>query len=199
VKCAAFLLLLGACTSAPSDLKPSLLVYERRDTLFVQAYFDDDPGVDVSATFRGRTLTVAHQGGGSYGAELALESALATDEPVEMEVAGISMTITAPAAIEPVEIPLFVSRSHAETIRWNAGADPMWWYVDSRCVSGRGDIAPDTTSKTFTPADWHVHDGATCTTELTLDRYRTTEVDPAFAGGSLTFSRDVLTSFASMP
>jgi hypothetical protein len=206
----------AACASpAPSSLTPHVEVitsldslYQVADRLYVSAYFDGDPDVAVEATFRGTRMPTSYHSRGLYRVTLDLDRPLEADEPVTVDVDGISMTTTAPPGFDGAQVPLFVSRTHDTTISWtSASDDPITWSVLSStvpCVSQSvgGEIAPGATSVTFTQADWGNSGscpGATGTTDVQFFRHRDSDADPAFAGGTLQFIRTFDALFASTP
>ena len=202
-------LVAGCASPAPSSLNPRVQVEPDGSRLHVATIFDGDPDIPIKATFRGTTRSLPHTGTGGYSVNFDLAQPPQGDEPLDIDIDGIAMTMTAPPDFGEVDVPLFISRSKDATISWTqVSPDPIFWYVlSSACVvtSSGGDIPPDAPSVTFTAADWMNPNPAappatgTCTTDVRLIRNRATPIDPAFAGGGLTFEQIYDALFASTP
>ena len=198
---------LAACTSPPaSSLAPTVEAYDDLSRLYINARFNTgDPDVTVDATFRGKTTHALHDDTGDYFASIELDSPVATDESLTVTVDGVAMAMTAPAAFDTLDVPLFISRTQDASVSWSpATAEPMRWdLVNSTCVrSAGGDIPTNAASITFHATDWMPLTGEqtdTCTSDVLLRRERTTPADPAFAGGQVTFYRQADLLFASSP
>jgi hypothetical protein len=192
---------LAACSSPDlSALTPHIIVTDRLGAS-VEVDFDDDaPDLSIDATFRGVTVPLqpAHHVSWAYEAPLVLDPAMAADEPITIRIESTEMTITAPPVYDVVA-PAPISRSSDASITLtNPGPEPGYW-IALGCSFGSATIPANASSITFTPASWHDSDGGTCTTRLGLNRERIGTVDPAFAGGTLTFVRGVFVDVVTTP
>lgn len=198
--------LVGCAAPSASSLTPTVSAYDELSHLYIDAHFaSGDPDVEIEATFRGKTVPALHDGAGSYVAVLELDTPLATDESLSVTLDGVEISMTAPAAFDTVDVPLFISRTQDAMISWSpATAEPLRWdLVSSSCArSPGGDIPANATSLTFHATDWTTvtnEQRDTCTTDVLLQRERTTPTPAAFAGGTLMFYRQADLRFASSP
>jgi hypothetical protein len=209
VKRFAILALTAACTSpAASSLKPSVQAQTNDGQLFATVDFDSrDVDVSVEATFRGKKKAATHDGD-FYSVRFDLDHPLEADEPLDLDIDGVSMTMTAPPDFGDVQEPLFISRGAGATISWTTtSADPIVWYVlSSACAQSMGaELPANAAGITFSAADWQpppdplANPGATCSTDVRIIRHRDTAADPAFAGGGTTFEQIFDAQFALMP
>jgi hypothetical protein len=198
----------AACAQDVSMLKPLISVVpdDRGPTapddrgLTVTMVLDPgDPQLSGHVTFRHATRALAHTPQGAYVATFALDTPVTMDEAVEVEVEGREMTVTAPPELTVV-FPQSISRSEDTTLTWPiTSPDAMGWFADGSCVNARGTIPANASSVTFTAADWMQTGDVTCTTELEIKRWRDAPLDPAFAGGRLTFLRFAEAHLESTP
>jgi hypothetical protein len=217
--CAASLFVTG-CQLATSDVDAELRVDLLDGKLRALAYLHDSndfaeviDDAHVVATFRGRDIDLRYDGAGfffdqgSYEALIDLDEPLVTDEPFTFAVSrdgetdAPSSTVTVPPLPDLAPLPLFISRAKPLTVSWSTITDDvMTWKLDSFCAEGSGEIPPGVGSLTIPAMPTRVPGlERTCTASLTIDRKRVAAVDPAFAGGSVRFYREIVIEFASTP
>jgi hypothetical protein len=191
---------MGCASPDLSGLTPNIIVTDRRGA-WVEVDVDTDaPYLSIDATFRGVTVPLqpAHNVSWAYEAPLVLDPAMSADEPITIRIEGTEMTVTAPPVYDVVAPPPISRSSDASITLTNPGPDAGYW-ITLGCAFGSATIPANASSITFTPASWHDSDGGTCTTTLALNRERIGTVDPASAGGTLTFVRAVFLDVATTP
>lgn len=211
--------LLGGCISvpaapSPAGLQPQITVDVFGSRLRVFIGVQTRTAIDVSATYRGQTVTGATSTENSGTAQASatilwfdLGHPLVDDEPVVIDVDGVEETITTPPAFDNVQAPATISRSQPATITWTtASADAGRYMTQEGCAGGYGGIAANATSLTLGPASWNTKpDAGTCTIVLRLYRDHVGTLDPAFAGsdnveqGYMQFERFYDVTFTSTP
>jgi hypothetical protein len=180
------------------------------------ASFELDAGDAVSATFRDQTIELTHGNANPYfySATFELDSPAMADEVVGFALHrdggdALDSSVAIVNDVDLTAVPVFASRSHDLTIAWTAlPGDLVGWAVDPSfgdpsCVSGGSDnVMPDLGGVTI-PANALVHDVSsgilTCTAVVEIDRVRTGILDPEFGGGTVSSTRQVDATFASMP
>jgi hypothetical protein len=207
-------LLAIGCDVASSNLRA---VYELRAVdgqLHVGASFTEDdrkrPLADdrVVVTFRGRDFVLESFAWWHRG-QIDLETPFTADELISVtlqrdgEPDAVS-TITVPPLPDVRPLPLFIPRSAPLTLSWSTITDDtMNWRAEASCIGySGGEIPPGTDTITIKPEDWRSSSSEyvqTCTTRLTVTRYRMAPVDPAFAEGTMHFFHDYVAEFASTP
>lgn len=215
----AFVTLLAACTSSPSPtgLQPQIFLNSFDAQLRVNIGVQTRTPIDVSATFRGQTITArtstAYSGTADASNALLLfdlEQPLVAEEPVSMAVDGVEVRINEPPPFDDVQVPASISRSQPGTISWTTTSpDSMSFLMGSSCARGSGSIPPNARSVTFTPSTWIHMDGddpnASCQITARLYRDRTGSLDRAFEDtdgneqGSLRWEQIYDASFTSTP
>jgi hypothetical protein len=199
--------LVGGCTVATSELEPWFTFHSAPGRIVAEAVFDDvkPDGARIVATLRGRDTELVDHGQGYHSALVDLDGPLMTDEPativVEHEGNTTSSTMRVPAAVDPVPLPLFISRAAPLTVMWSTITDDaMTWSFEARCARGHGEIPPSAGTVTIEPSALLDRDAmTTCSAQLVLARLRVAPVAPAFAGGTMSFRRITITEFASTP
>lgn len=210
---------LAACTTSspsPAGLEPDIFLISYNNQLRVFVGVQTRTPIDVGVTYRSQTVTGATstaQVGNSEASATEvifdLDHPLVTDEPVTIDVDGVSTTITTPPVFDNVQVPAAISRTHTASISWGTtSADVMRWMVwASSCTGGYGDIAPNAASLTLAPTDWNVsadHTETTCDTDIRLFRDRDVKLDAVFTGadgspGMARFEQVYDAQFSSTP
>jgi hypothetical protein len=209
----ALALLLIGCEPATTSLGAHFSVIDTETAVSLNAVFEVDGSystVDdarITATFGGNEVAVEPAQPFGYFARVELPTPIAADEPFTFslvrdgEADAPASTINALAlVVDPV--PLFLSRSSDVVVSWSPASETsIDWRVDGVCAFGRGTIAPGATTLTIAASSLETRDPftSTCTAELSLTGRREAPVDPAFASGTISYTRTFKTEFASTP
>jgi hypothetical protein len=215
VKAAILLVALAACTDSQlSAYSLRCEVTERDDQLLVSAMLYDtdrnipatiDFDLQVDASMRDDHWTLTHIHDAAFGSWRSLSQPLAADEPVLLTLRGagdaVDVTATAPDPMQLDDLPLFASRATPLTVTWGpAGTDPQTLEYNGPCARVELPLPADAASATIRYDMLEIFQAErTCTAELEIRRIREVPAGGPFAGGTVTFERDVSTTFASTP
>lgn len=209
---------LAGCTQQPtSTLSAHFSLEIQNGQLFVGAGFHIGEGNDIALGDNDRVVARVHgeqlllsRYEDYYAGRFTLDAPLVDDEPISIELhrdgetSAPESTILVPPEPVIVALPLFVSRSHDFPVTWSPTTDDqMFWDANAMCVEqAQGDIPAGTGTFTIPAGTLKARDAGfqpTCTTTLELVRLRAGTLDPAFAGGRISFRRTSQGQFASMP